>query len=696
MLGAAACNPPSDEPHSAPPANLFDELAAARFGGVAARLVAEPTGARERPLLRLGAGSEGIATSVERPGLPGRRSKASDADASDHPLAVRVELRSDVTSRTTELREAIYAPAPSTLEFDVDVPAEPVLSFGYGLAPPADAFADDDGVWFEVSATGSDGDSASLFRTPPPAKRRGGSYWEDVTLPLDRFAGERIALRFTTGGRPETGDPSASLERFPEAGMLWSQPRLSSRRPVGRTVVLVAVDTVSATRVTPPGETGGVTPGIARIAERGVSYRRAVSPAPWTLPSFASMFTGLDPFQHRAGEPAKVNEPGKRPLARGFDTLAEILREDGWETLAWINNPYLTRMFGLDQGFSRFVDYGTRTAENASDGAGDDVIRELWEPRAHDRFLFVHLMDPHGPYLPNADFRRQLLGDENAGEIAGRREMDLYRDVLYGRLQLTPQQRAAYRGLHEAAIAYSDAQISRIFEAFRSFEAPGRSLLIVAADHGEEFWEHGTYEHGHTLYDELLAVPLVLYAPGSRGAGTEIPDAVSLQDLTPTILDFAGLEPPSEGGAVSLLPQLAGKPPSTDRTLVASNLLYGADRLAIFRGPLKYIYNSRGSGSGTPRSPLPSSIHELYDLTADPAESSNRFANDGERVHALHAELARRFAPRLAGDFVVYYQAPTAKPSAPLRGALHLGGGATWDRRVHDLLWPGDGSQGSL
>jgi hypothetical protein len=250
--------------------------------------------------------------------------------------------------------------------------------------------------------------------------------------------------------------------------------------------------------------------------------------------------------------------------------------------------------------------------------------------------------------------------------------------------------------LHHAVLAYTDAQVSRIFEAFRTFEAPGRSLLIVTADHGEEFWEHDTYEHGHTLYDELLAVPFVLYAPGSRGAGSEISDAVSLQDVTPTVLDFAGLETSTEGGAISLLPQLAGTPPPADRALVASNLLYGAQRLVISRGPLKYIYNSRGSGAGYARSPLPASIHELYDLAADPAESTNRFARDDNRVQALHQELARRFAPQLAGDFAVYYQAPATAPNAMLRGAIRVGGGAAWDHRVNDLLWPGDGQQGSL
>jgi len=633
---------------------------------------------------------------VERRAPLAQRLRISDDDASEHPLRVRVELRSDVTPRTTDTRDAIYAPAPSTLEFSVDVPSEPVLSFGYGLAPPAEAHASGASVWFEVSATGPAGESVSLFRAPQPPSRRGGPFWRDVILPLDHFAGKRIALRFTTSGRPESDDDQAALERFPEAGMLWSYPQLSSRRPVGRTVVLLAIDTVSATHITRSGELGGVTPGIARIAERGVRYRRAVSAAPWTLPSFASMFTGVDPFRHRAGERAEINKSKRRPLARGFDTLAERLREDGWETIAWINNPYLTKTFGLDQGFSRFVDYGTRSAENASQGASDDVIQELWKPRAHDRFLFVHLMDPHAPYLPNAEFRKRLLGSEDAGAIEGKREMDLFKDVLYNRIDLTPEQQTTYRGLHDAVLGYADSQISRIFEAFRAFEAAGRSLLIVTADHGEEFWEHDTYEHGHTLYDELLAVPLVLYAPGSRGAGSEISDTVSLQDVTPTVLDFAGLEALSEGDAISLLPQLAGVPPPSDRALVASNLLYGAERLAIYRGPLKYIYNSRGSGSGSGRAPLPSAIHEFYDLAADPAESTNSGDRDGTRMQALHEELARRFAPRLAGDYLVYYQAPATGPIAPLRGSIRVGGEAAWDHHVHDLLWPGDGQQGSL
>lgn len=479
--------------------------------------------------------------------------------------------------------------------------------------------------------------------------------------------------------------------------MVWSQPRIHSRRDPGKTVVLLVFDTVGAGHTSLRGYRPETTPHLAAIARRGVSYRRAVAPSPWTLPSFASILTGLEPAEHGAGERAPVNAAGRRPLASQALTLAERLRSAGWETRAWINNPYLTRGFGLHQGFSTFVDYGTRSTENASEKAVDEVVAHLSQPHGHDRFFLVHLMDPHGPYLPNREFMERFLRSSEDGRIRGRREFDLFRAVVMGQLELDSEERAAYRELYDAVLAYADSQLGRIVEAFRAAEQPGRSLLLITADHGEEFWEHQTYEHGHTLYDELLAVPLVLYAPGLAGAGEEVSKAVAVHDIAPTVLEFAGLEAPAHWRARSLFSRPAGCARGRDRALVASSLLYGIDRFAIERGGYKYIYNSNGTGPGSPRSPRPGSSHELYDLREDPRETTDLFARDLERGLALHDELAGHVARSMAGRHLLYFDAGSAATDPELSGSLELAPGGRWDRRVRDYLWPlSDGASGDL
>jgi len=614
-----------------------------------------------------------------------------------HPLKIALELPHPAHFTATELRYAIYAPAPSALRFEVDVPESAVLSFGYGLTPAAQARVAKARLSFEVEATTGEGTTVALYRDTWPRSRARGGGWRDAEVDLDQFAGQRITISLVTRGREMKHSPERALKRLPEAGMVWSEPRIHSRRNPGKTVVLLVFDTVSARNTSLHGYERETTPQLAAIAKQGVSYRRAVAPSPWTLPSFASMLTGLEPAEHGAGERAPVNAAGRRPLAEQALTIAERLRSAGWETRAWINNPYLTRDFGLHQGFSTFIDYGTRSAENASEAAVEEVVAHLSEARSHDRFFFVHLMDPHGPYLPNQEFRERFLRRFPDGGIRGRQGFDLFRAVVMHQLELDAEERAEYRELYDAVLAYADFQLGRIFQAFRTTEQPGRSLLLITADHGEEFWEHETYEHGHTLYDELLAVPLVVYAPGLAGAGEEVSEAVAVHDIAPTILEFAGLETPPHWTARSLFARAAGCARRGDRALVASSLLYGVDRFAIERGGYKYIYNSRGTGTGSPRSPRPARSHELYDLRHDPDETSDLFASELDRGLAMHDELAGHVARSLAGHYLLYFDAGPGAADPELSGSLDLIPGASWDQLVRDFLWPApDGASGGL
>jgi hypothetical protein len=306
-------------------------------------------------------------------------------------------------------------------------------------------------------------------------------------------------------------------------------------------------------------------------------------------------------------------------------------------------------------------------------------------------------MDPHGPYAPDREFRGRFLLRTRDGRIRGKQGFDLYKAVVMHQVQLDAEERAAYRELYDAVLAYADLQVGRIFEAFRTTAQPGRSLLLITADHGEEFWEHETYEHGHTLYDELLAVPLVVHAPGLAGAGEEISEVVAAHDVAPTILEFADLEVPADWRARSLLPRPAGCARRRDRALLASGPLYGVDRFAIERGRHKYIYNSSGAGSGSSRSPRPAANHELYDLREDPGETSNLFARDLKRGLELHDELAEQVVRSLAGRYLLYFDGGPGAAGSELRGSLGLPRGATWARRVSDFLWPdSDGAPGSL
>jgi hypothetical protein len=174
---------------------------------------------------------------------------------------------------------------------------------------------------------------------------------------------------------------------------------------------------------------------------------------------------------------------------------------------------------------------------------------------------------------------------------------------------------------------------------------------------------------------------------------------VALHDIAATILDFADLEISEPAATVSLLPFLRTETPPMDRSFVGSHLLYGIDRVAIERDRYKYIYNAIGSGKGSPRSPRPDATHELYDLRSDPEERNNVFELQLERGLALHGELAASVAHSLAGSYALYFVADEhERAEAPkLSGSFALAGGARWQKRPQDFLWPhADGRRGSL
>lgn len=465
----------------------------------------------------------------------------------------------------------------------------------------------------------------------------------------------------------------------------------------GRLILLVGIDTLPAARTSTYGYERETTPQLTRIAAQGVRFERALSPSPWTRPAFASIFTGLPPARHRAGEVGPETGPATRPLAPGFVTLAERLRDAGWQTRAWINNPFMVAGSGLEQGFASYVDYGTRSSARAAEPAVRDLVRELEMPQSADRFLFLHLMDPHGAYRMPDDFRARFTAETQVGRLSHPLTRELFGKLTHRRLDPGAEERRFLGDLYDAGVAYTDAQLGRVFDAALAAGPPERLTFVVTADHGEELFEHGGFEHGHTVYDELLRVPLVVVQPGRATAGGLVETAVSTRDLARTLLDAAGVAPLGPGR--SLLPLLAGAQRDPERAVASGATLYGVERLAIERDGLKYVYNQTANGRPSRRAPRPDARHELYDLRRDPGETTNRFRSEPQRARALHAELAERFAQSLAESVAVRFDAGSGDGNVRpvLEGFLTLPPGQRFSARVRDYVWPlADGSDAEL
>ena len=598
---------------------------------------------------------------------------AGGVDRADHPLTGRVTLRGASGGESSEARDVVWAPAPSTLSFDVSLPGRPLLRVGSGLLP--DVGGGRGSVRFTVEVEEQDGERAVAASWSVPARTR---RWMDHEIDLARWRGRDVRLHLVTTARGRTpnspGDVSARAA-------VWSDPLLVDADGRGRRVVLVGIDTLSAIRTGPWGHAAGTTPNLDRIAALGTRYERAWSPSPWTLPAFASLLTGLGPGQHGAGGSTPGSRAGRGPLAPQAVTLAERLVAAGWSTRAWVNNPFLSAAFGTDQGFDRHDDYGTRARPGASEGAVAAAIEWLTAPGPDDRFAFMHLMEPHGPYLPTAASAERFAPAPRAGPLADGMSHSELVDLARGRLALDHVDRQQVARLHDAVIADADGAVGRLFDAVAGASDDGRLLFVVVADHGEELWDHDGFEHGHTAWDELVRVPLLVFGDGAPAR--VVTEPVSVAAVAPTILAFAGLDPDGGWSEAAL--------PDSSLPVVGGRSLYGPDRWYAWARGHKLVVEVDDAEPGARSVWLPGGA-ALFDLEADPGEERDLLARGSLEPAAAGAVRAawRQLAPELVasmGDCWVVAIAPGVGASVPLKGRLSVPEDALPARRRF-VAWP--------
>lgn len=406
--------------------------------------------------------------------------------------------------------------------------------------------------------------------------------------------------------------------------------------PGERSVILVTLDTTRADRLGPYGGTTVPTPNLDRFAREGVVFEQAMSQVPLTLPSHASLFTGRYPSSHG------VRHNGIYRLRDEETTLAERLREGGWETAAFAGAFVVNRGFGLEQGFATYDEVPVNRyegghdvvfeAQRTAEQVNAAVARWLSGRSGGKRFVWIHYYDPHDPYTPPESPERPLHGTGYDREIS-------YVDSCFGDL---------LRRLDEADLL-------------------DRSIVVVAGDHGESLGEHGEKTHGIFLYEGVMHVPLLMRAPGLLPAGERVEGPAELVDVAPTLLDLLGLPPLPAAQGRSLRGRIEGREDGRGAVAHAETLMprieFGwAELRAVRDGRFRYV-----------EAPRP----ELYDLNADPKEAANLAPNDGERAGEMAAVLAEWV--RVTTDAAAEKAAARAlapDEEAKLRSLGYLGGDA--------------------
>lgn len=443
-------------------------------------------------------------------------------------------------------------------------------------------------------------------------------------------------------------------------------------------LLVIGIDTLRADELGAYGSPHRLTPSLDALAAESYRFTDLSAPAPWTLPSFATLATGLAPETHGAGErlsrAERLRDVEFGRLDDRLPTLAGVLSDAGFDTAGFYSNPFLGPAFGLDRGFDEYRGFPPRARAEEVVDAALDWLRVRRDGGADAPFFaFVHLFDPHTPYTPPPSFCDTVAREvAEAPAPAGPQEAPLPCKLERPTRgdDLPPEMRPWARALYRAEVAYTDGQVGRLLEGLAELGLADDTVVLVTSDHGEAFWErpgleeagyHAVADHGNTLYRELIHVPGLLRVPGRAGAVVDRP--ASLADFFPTLLSLLGVEAPISQGhdlRAALGPaDRAGSATAAEEAplLLGGRMLYGEDRLSARRGPWKLITGPLRSDTGEEGGEAGGSRAELYDLAADPGERRNLAAERPRITEALARatgeEEARRAELRallLSGD----------------------------------------------
>jgi arylsulfatase A-like enzyme len=374
-------------------------------------------------------------------------------------------------------------------------------------------------------------------------------------------------------------------------------------------ILIIVVDTLRRDHLGVYGYERPTSPQIDRLAADAVRYDAALSQSPWTLPSVASLLTGRDVAP--LGIVDDVNL-----LDDEFLLLSEVLSEQGYSTGAIVSHKFVSAKWGFDQGYDRFDDSNALGHMAITSPSITDKALAFLEQHRSDRFfLFLHYFDPHFSYLEHEDFRFERDVPYEGWIESGTR----YKKLMEEQEGLTEADTSELKRLYDSEIAFTDHHIGRVLARLRDLGLFDQTLIVLTADHGEEFLEHAQIGHAKTMYEEVIGVPLIVRYPG--GSASVVDRPVALVDVFPTILELLDLDPVSDLDGVSLL--------ATD----------DAERF-VFASTER-----RGGARGTRNARFKLIRHlvngpELYDLAADPDERHNLLDADHEG-QAPASELER-------------------------------------------------------
>ncbi len=474
---------------------------------------------------------------------------------------------------------ALSLPVASRLSYYLQVPAQARLALSYAGAAP--------GVTALVRVAVDGAAPKTLFQGVAP-ERYGDGTWD-----LGAFAGRAVRIDLVSRG----------------GGIAWAEPRLLVPRIVETTpgkrtfdhVYVWMCDTLRADKVHVYNpKTNVITPNYDAFAREATRFAWAAVPGTWSLPSQASMLTGVYPNVHRATEQSSKIDP-RIPIA------AELFKKGGFRTALFSANGYVSSKWGFGRGFDENVNFVRENLPNRADYLWATAKKWVLPGKEKPQFVYLAVIEPHVIYNPRPEFLIKYWDKPYHGPIKPVLTGIQLGKIKKGTLKLNAVDKAYLEALHNGAITQSDAAFGVFLRDLKAAGLYDSSVIVVISDHGDEFWDHGDVGHAQAPHQELVHVPFMIRAPGLLPAGRVVDTDVEAMDLAPTMLELAGLPVPASMQGQSLVPvafdEQAHSPSCgfTQNGSMARGLKSGRYRM-IHAGPARI---------------------ELYDEIDDPREQTN-------------------------------------------------------------------------
>jgi arylsulfatase A-like enzyme len=543
--------------------------------------------------------------------FPAESSLLMDLGSGNNPYGIKRKLM--LKGRVVN---ALYCPPKSVLRYRISPPENAKLDFGIAVVQNENLE--------EQVANVSGEKRGTTFLVNLEAGGRRQNIFQRYLPPLE--AEETFAFQLFTVDLPDAQDELDIVFETDGDGSsrsFWVNPLYFQKQEDNLNVILISVDTLRADHLGCYGYDRATSSHIDTLASDGVTFLNAYASSPWTLPSHISLMTSLHGVNHQVAYEDESLDPS-------IPTLADILRMNQYYCAALTGGGFVSAQYGFSKGFNSYSDEGGILRQDSAEHLFHSALRWLEREKDKGFFLFLHTFQPHSPYACPTPYRSAFLG-----ENARWRHIDLisYLGGMPGIYRELPENdRRNIIDLYDGEIRYTDETlIGPLIAALKDMGLYDRTLIVFTSDHGEEFFDHHGWGHGHSLYDESLKVPLIIKFPDSRFQGRKIADMVPLVDIFPTILEEAGIEYADlDIDGQSLFPLITGEEKGDRGFLadLAANVLASRipQRISMSQGKEKLILNREMSpedlGFFITPPPVLDPV-EFYDLAQDPDERRN-------------------------------------------------------------------------